>query len=595
MNLQVSKIVGVSTGSSWSQIHFFTPFEKEKIKKRGQLLAVVALEKNTPEGEIALIGKEIIARLHEEYYGWLENSSFFQLKEAVEKVFKEVKDGLEVEILAASLVDGVLNLAFIGEGQAVLWRKGKKGVILKGSLDRVETASGFLEKEDRFLIGTKRFFEIVPEEKINQALFCSSLKEAGEILSPLVLGFNQGLAAAILAYWQEEEEKKEEEPEIKLKKQIKIKDWFLKIKDYLFQPPTKKTSSKSLLTVALIFALLLGVGVVYGGKERKRQEEEKKVKEILNQVRVKKEEGESLLSLNPSKAHESFKEAEKLLAEIKDESLASSQLKTTKEELKNQLVGLLKEYRIEPELFFDLELIKKGAVGSDFVLAKESLLVLDKENGSIYEIEMDKKNNILISGEEIKEGKVLVLFKDLVFVLTNGGIYQVKDSKIFLLIKSENWEDPKDIDFFADNLYLLTKKNILVYSNLENNFSSKRNWLAKEQDLSSFEKMVVDGSIWLVGEKVEKYFRGEKDVFRLVGLDKEISSSLDLDTTPESEFLYILDRNNQRILVVKKSGEYFSQYFYPSSFNFEKIKVDEVRKKIFLLEKNKIFQVELKD
>lgn len=594
MNLQVSKIVGVSTESSWSQIHFFAPSEEEKIKKRGCLLAVVALEKNIAEGEIAVIGKEIIARLHEEYYGWLDSPAFFQLKKAVERVFEEVKDGLKIEILAASVADGVLNLAFAGKGEAILWRKGKEGVILKGSLDKIETASGFLEEEDRFLIGSEKFFEIVSEEKINQALICPSVKEGGEILSPFVLGFNQGSAAAIIAQYQEEE-KEEERQEVEFKRKIKIKDWGLKIKSWLFQPPVKKNSTKSLTTVALIFALLLMVGVVYGGKERKRQEQEKRIGEILSQAKTKKEEGENLLSLNPSKARESFKEAERLLSEIREEELASSQLKNSKEELENQLVSLLKEYQINPELFFDLELIKKEAVGKDLVLSEESLLVLDTQNGSIYEIEINKKNNILASGEEIKEARSLTLGEGLVFLLTEGGIYQVKDGKVSLLVKAEGWNNPKDIDFFGGNLYLLDGKNILVYSNLDNNFSSKRSWLVEEEDLSSFEKIVVDGAIWLAGGRIEKYFRGKKDVFRLVGLDREISSSLDLDTNLESDLLYILDKGNQRVLAVRKNGEYYAQYTYPASFGFEKIKVDEVRKKIFFLEKNKIFQAELKD
>ena len=88
--LETAKIVGTATESSWSQVHTFFPADIEKQERRGRLLAVLSL-RGLKEGlEAVAAGREIIARLHEEYYGNLTGSAFSRLKTAVKKVAAEI-------------------------------------------------------------------------------------------------------------------------------------------------------------------------------------------------------------------------------------------------------------------------------------------------------------------------------------------------------------------------------------------------------------------------------------------------------------------------------------------------------------------------
>jgi len=128
--LQIAKIVGTPSEENWAQVHTFFPQEEEKISRRGQLLAVMSLSALAEGMEIAAAGREIISRLHEEYYGDLSASPFEQLKRAVEKVSTEAVGEVEVEIAAASIVDKVLNVTILGEGRLVVCRQGKMATVL---------------------------------------------------------------------------------------------------------------------------------------------------------------------------------------------------------------------------------------------------------------------------------------------------------------------------------------------------------------------------------------------------------------------------------------------------------------------------------
>ncbi|MCX6724800.1 MAG: hypothetical protein NTV20_01730, partial [Candidatus Shapirobacteria bacterium] len=108
--LHCAKIVGTPTGTSGSWVHAFSPQEAEKLSKRGHLLAVIGLTEFAGMSEIAAVGKEIISRLQEEYYGNLESSAFHQLQNTINKVSQEVKEGTEfkLDMGAVGVVDNIL-------------------------------------------------------------------------------------------------------------------------------------------------------------------------------------------------------------------------------------------------------------------------------------------------------------------------------------------------------------------------------------------------------------------------------------------------------------------------------------------------------
>ena len=143
-SLSLAKIVGSPRGNTGCWIHTFLPPQEEKANRRGQLFAVATLSGLTAEEEIAVAGKELISRLHEEYYGDLSDTAFIRLRKTVEKVSQEFK----AEIAAVAVVRGVFNVALIG-GRLIFCRGGKTLNLLAGSPEGgVKTGSGYLQNQD---------------------------------------------------------------------------------------------------------------------------------------------------------------------------------------------------------------------------------------------------------------------------------------------------------------------------------------------------------------------------------------------------------------------------------------------------------------
>ncbi len=327
MKLEIAKIVGTPTNEGWSQVHTFTPDDDEKLEKRGQLLAVISLTSLTPGIDIIAAGREVISRLHEEYYGQLENKPLEQLKTTLEKLAAETTQEAKLAIVCACVVKDILYLAIIGQGKAVLKREGKVSTILSGSEQVVESASGYLKIGDVFLIGTERFFEVVAWGIIQAALTTSRPQDAAEIIAPAVYGkSDQDLAAAVICSTKEEKtEAIAVGPEV-IKKKLwrerrrNLKESLSWLKIRLTRKPAR--SGKSLFTVALILFLILGISVVLGSKQRQTINSQKKVKVLVSQARAKKEEAESLFSLNPGKSKELILEAQDLVGQAEKENAA---------------------------------------------------------------------------------------------------------------------------------------------------------------------------------------------------------------------------------------------------------------------------------
>ena len=139
--IQSAKLTGTPGNSGWSQIHEFAPEDRQKLAARGKLFAVVATtrlgEAFTGVDEIAA-GRELVARLHEEYFGDLTTKPFKALSHAVEKVADEfVKTWGNVEIVASALVGNIVYSAAFGGGRILISRKGAIGNILSSGDDSI--------------------------------------------------------------------------------------------------------------------------------------------------------------------------------------------------------------------------------------------------------------------------------------------------------------------------------------------------------------------------------------------------------------------------------------------------------------------------
>ncbi|MCX6703868.1 MAG: hypothetical protein NTZ07_00270 [Candidatus Woesebacteria bacterium] len=64
-----AKVTAAPSRSGWAQVHEFVPDDPEQLRTRGRLIVVISTKKAGEGIDTIASGREIIGRLHEEYFG----------------------------------------------------------------------------------------------------------------------------------------------------------------------------------------------------------------------------------------------------------------------------------------------------------------------------------------------------------------------------------------------------------------------------------------------------------------------------------------------------------------------------------------------
>ncbi len=619
--LQIAKIVGTPSDGLWSQVHTFFPEEVDKKEKRGDLLTVLVISEVAAGVESVAAGREILGRLHKEYYEDLSGSAFEKLCSAVEKLGKENEN---LELLVAALLGEILYLAIYGEGRVFLKRGEKGGILLRGD-GGLKTASGFLQENDFLVLGSRRFFEAVGDGVLKASLESGSANEAVESLAPIVLGRNDmAAAAAILACAKKEEEltiqsvtPSEEKKDLPLEeKELApspiIKESFLnrfrlrllrRRRPAIFVRSAAAERKKRLyFLISLVLLLLLGTSLVLGVRRKMAEDRRLKASQLVKQAEEKLNQGKALSASQPTEGRVLGEEVQRLT----DESLALSpknneEATFLKEEAKRFLASLGQEITLaEPSVFMDLNIIADGASGVALSLAEKNLVVLDEIKKKVYLLSVEKKSQTMIDFPD-EEGSQLAATDNKAFVLAKKGVYVlnlVQKSASLKIARDEAWKNIVSLGTYAGNLYLLDEGagNIWRYLATEEGFGARKSWFSgSPPDFSGSVSLAIDGAIWVLEkEGISKFNLGKEETFSLNRLPENFSEPSKIFTSAEAENLYVLDKGWGKIYVIAKTGEFKAVYSWEGFKNSQDLVAVESSKKLFVLSGEKIYEVGLK-
>ena len=553
MNLQTAKIVNPPSKNCWSQAYI-----------NGNLLLVIKIEEET---EPSLKAREIISCFHETYASFGEGI-LEKLEFSLQKIQGEFK-GIKLDIIVGVIWGDVLYLGILNKGKAVLLRNGSLATILEGK-EGLVTASGFLKRGDAFILGTEKFFETVLEETLKTNLERKNPEEIVEVLAPIIHreGENGGVGAIIA--------KKE-------KRKGKLKQ-FLK-------PRKKKIETKEqrmMMSVAVVLAILLFISIGLGWQKRRKEKEKQKFNKIWEEITYKYEQGKELVEINPILARKLLSESLNLTKENQD----YKQIKELEKEIEKELGKAVREYELsELPLFLDLGLIKNGLKGISLDFWGEEMIVLG-EDGTVVKIDLNRKTEI---EGKVEGGKLISHWGEKVFVLGEKIIEIGSQIEI-----EKEWGEIVGFETFAGNLYLLdqAEDEVWKYPVIEDGFGTRRSWFGPgvKPDLSRAVDFTIDGDVWilLADGKILKFTSGVPKAFSIAGLDREFNNPTVLYTNEDCQKLYLLDKGNKRIVVLDKSGEYDSQYIGGGIENVLDIVVSESDKKILLLGREKIYEIEIR-
>lgn len=265
------------------------------------------------------------------------------------------------------------------------------------------------------------------------------------------------------------------------------------------------------------------------------------------------------------------------------------------------------------EIFLDLSEVVPNFLTSQVAINQQTLFFLDREQRQLISLELASNQtdqmlfpeNFLIKDLTVGENELYLL---------NEGIYQVKlddlegeeekpsrlpDSPIKIKDEGDSDRDSTLISFYENFLYVFNppRRNIYRYIWRNDSLSEPIGWLTNKQgiDFSSITSMAVDGFIWLTtdGGKIVKLERGQPITFEILGLEDHLGKSIKLFTSANSEQLYVLEPEKNRVIVLSKDGKFIKQVTSPTLAGTTWLVVDETSNRAFVTSGAIVYVVEL--
>lgn len=630
LNLTSAKLTGNPGPTGWSQVHEFKPEDPAKLALRGHLFAVVATGRAMEGVDVVTSGRELLARLHEEYFGKEEGTSFNMLKSAVQKVIDEFGNLWGSVEIAAVVSDKEALYTVVGGGsQAAILRNGMYAKILVSREGEVVAASGYPKENDVLIVGSKNFFLNITDGVIKASLEAESPEASVESLAPSVHAkADEGtIGAAVIKFTAESPFFQKETISPKSPGERKVKDEgrtikmggfsftsFLKDKFESFNLSNFKKRSfylkkdsgdeavpqkkKVTFTVGVILLVLLFLSIGFGMKQKAVRDKAKNYEGRLFEAQTKINDAVNLIDADAAQARLLFSEGLAITDSLKAEGVEDKQLDEVVALLNEKKALVLGEYEAEAEDFLDLSLLSSGFVGDKLSSSEDMFFILDKNGKKVVSSTISTKKTQVVAGPDQVEGVLgFSSYEDRVFIMKSDGIYEVGDELNKVIEK--DWGEALFASY-AGNIYLLDKTEGMIYRYVGSGkeFSTKQKWLGAgvAPDFSLIKAMTIDGTIWVLSEsgKMSKFSLGSPQAIEALTVYPPATTLTSIFTNGENKYVYLLDNQVGRIIVLTKTGAYKAQYYTEAAKGASDLVVSESEKKLILLSGAKLYSIELK-
>ncbi len=360
------------------------------------------------------------------------------------------------------------------------------------------------------------------------------------------------------------------------------------------------------LILIAVLVLLAAVPIALSIKTKSNQQKTNQINSLINSAKDKLNQARNLKDLDPSSAKQNLDEARKNIDQVLTTAPTNIEAQNVKKQIDDELPNILKIYNVTNfPVFLTLDLIKPGFQAKKLSSSLGRILLLDDSKKTLVLFDLTTKTNQILAGEnQLGDAKAASLNGDFAFVYSQDkGILRVdtKAQKSSQVVKPDSeWGKILDIFGFGGNVYALDiiKNQIWKYIPAAASYSDKNPYFRDNKgiELASAKKMEIDSSIWILfsGNEIKKYTQGVEDNFSINGLDENLCSVNTFYVSDTTDHMYLLASANSRLVVLDKKGKYLSQYQGDKFKTSDDLVVDEKGKKIYLLEGNKIYQIDLR-
>lgn len=531
-----------------------------------------------------------------------------------------MREGIRSVVLMVA-VGPVIYIVIRGSGKVLLKRNGQYANLL----EQEGSISGQVQIGDVFILTSGGCNQLLEERDVLALLENTKSTEASERIAMMVnnKADSAGCAAIVLEIDAFVTSNTNPPQTIASKVGSVVRSYSdpVKIKRFVHANPREKVltvkrhlllwrhrmkNPKISITVILLFCF--GVSVLVGIQRELSTKKDTRLTGMMVEAQRMYEEGTALMELNPVKGRERLTAAQTTM-----ESVQSSLNTKTKEgrrglelyqQIHDAVIQAMRAYKQEPQVFYDAGLLKSDGTATTMAVEGNTVLIGDNKEKALYTVTLPAKTGAIVGGGSGYETvQSVALHGSTGYALLADGISSIdlnqKTTKQNSIKRADEWGTITAMVSFGGNMYLLdtTKSRIWKYVATENGFSELREYLNPDTlpDLSKATSIAIDGSVWIGTNdgRIMKFTQGKEGTFSPKGIDPKLGLHLIVYTSDELNNVYVLDSDQQRVVVLDKDGMYLSQYVWEKATPFSHLVVSEKHGKILLLGNDAVYSIDI--
>lgn len=367
----------------------------------------------------------------------------------------------------------------------------------------------------------------------------------------------------------------------------------------------KATSRQNLILIALTIFLVFSAGITLKYFSGHETEESVELKEKVSVAREALSMADSLLLQGDRKEAATYlTTAEEAVQEVlrSDSKILRSDAQFLLAEVQDKKLQVENAQAVTTNRVADLGVKNENVDAQGLLVVQGNVFAYGPKQ--VYET----VRNIVKSGIPLTEQGTVVAGSartdqnTLVFLTDDPRIVEYREGVVTgMRTEDESWKNGVDVDTYGRFIYILdpVENQIWKYERRRTNYSAATPY-SEGADLSRAVSLAIDGSVYVLGDDgvIQKLFRGAKTEYEFRDIPTSTplqGKNLKLYTSVDLQYLYVLDPDNERILIFNK-GERFATYTKQVLFNLEDARgfwVDDTGQKATILTKSEIYEVQL--